>query len=142
MRVVIGWVVLGTVLAVTVLGAVSAQYVPEVVIWIVVGVSVAAGLGAMAASAEPVPPRGGVGLLRAVLRSMLSVAAGAVTLLSTMVAGCNDEDGVPSWERCHTWLGTPTVDWPGAPLLALALALGVGYLVWRLIGRLFPNRVE
>ena len=68
----------------------------------------------------------------------MSVAAGVVTLLSTMIAGCNDVGGVPSWERCHTWLGNPTVDWPGAPLFALALSLGVGYLVWRLFGRVFP----
>ena len=73
---------------------------------------------------------------------MLSVAAGVVTLLSTMVAGCIDVGGVPSWERCRTWLDTPTVDWPGAPLLALALSLGVGYLVWWLFGRPFPDRVE
>ena len=142
MRVAIGWVILGSLLAVTVLGAVSAQNVRGVVIWMVAGVALAAGLGAMATSAEPVPPRRRKGLLLAVLRSGLAVGAGAVTLLSTMVAGCNDEDGVPGWERCHTWLGTPTVDWPGAPLLALALALGVGYLVWRLLGSLFPNRVE
>ena len=103
MRVAIRWIIAGTLLAVTVLGAVSAQNVRGVVIWMVSGVAVAAGLGAMTAPVESPPPRGGVGLLLAVLRPMLAVAAGVVTLLSTMVAGCNDVDGVPSWERCHTW---------------------------------------
>ena len=142
MRVAIGWVIVGTLLAFTVLGAVSAQKIPEVVSWVVAGVALAAGLGAIIVSADTAPQRQARGLLLAVLRPMLSVTAGVVTLLSTMVAGCNDEGGVPSWERCQTWLGNPTVDWPGAPLLALALSLGVGYLVWRLVGRLFPHRVE
>ena len=141
MRVVIG-LIAGTLLAVTVLGAVSAQNTRGFVIWMLVSVTVASGLGAMAGSVESRPPRGAVGLLIAILRPMSSVAAGVVTLLSTMVAGCNDVDGVPSWERCHTWLGTPTVDWPGAPLFSLALGLGVGYLVWRFLGRLLPSRVE
>ena len=71
-----------------------------------------------------------------------AVTAGVVTLLSTAAAGCDDPGGVPSWERCHTWLGNPTVDWPGAHLFALALALGVGYLLWRLFGRVFLHRVD
>lgn len=96
----------------------------------------------MVVSVQSVPPRQARGLLLAVLRPMVWVAAGAVTGLSTMVAGCNDEGGVPSWERCHMWLNTPTVDWPGAPLFALELSLGAGYFVWWLFGRLFPNGVE
>ena len=140
MRAIIGWIIGGTLLAVTVLGAVAAQTVPEVATWMVISVAIAAGLGAMIMSAGPAPTHGGKGLLLAILRPMLSVAAGVVTLLSTVVAGCNDVDGVPSWERCQTWLGNPTVDWPGAPLFALALALGVGYLVWWLFGRVFPRR--
>ncbi len=142
MRVTIGWVIMGTLLAFTVLGAVSAQKIPDVVSWVVASVALAAGLGALTVSAGTVAPRQARGLLLAVLRPMLSVAAGVVTLLSTMVAGCNDVGGVPSWERCHTWLDTPTVDWPGAPLLALALSLGAGYLVWWLFGRLFLDPME
>ena len=57
MRVVVAWVILGTLLAFTVLGAVSAQKIPEVVSWVVAGVVLAAGLGAMIVSAEPLPPR-------------------------------------------------------------------------------------
>ncbi|MCE2529590.1 MAG: hypothetical protein J4G11_06940 [Acidimicrobiia bacterium] len=140
MRAVIGWIIAGTLLAVTVLGAVAAQNVREVATWMVIGVAIAAGLGAMIMSAESAPTHDGAGILLAILRPMLSVAAGVVTLLSTMVAGCNDVGGVPSWKRCHTWLGNPTVDWPGAPLFALALALGVGYLVWSLFGKVFLKR--
>lgn len=135
MRAVVGWIIAGTLLAFTALGAISSQYPPETAVWTVISVSVAAGLGAMIMSAGSMPAPGGKGLLPAVLRSVLSVAAGVVTLLSTMVAGCDDVGGVPSWERCHTWLGNPTVDWAGAP--SLALALGAGYLVWWLFGRVF-----
>lgn len=142
MRVVIGWIAAGTLLAVSVLGAVSAQNIRGVATWVVVSVTVAAGLGALIMSVKPVPTHTGKALLLSILRSMLSVAAGVVTLLSTVGAGCDDPEGVMSWERCHTWLGNPTVDWPGAPLFALALSMGVGYLVWRLLGRAFPNRGE
>ena len=140
MRVFVGWVIAGTLLAVSVLGAVSAQATQStrgVATWMVIGVAVAAGLGALIMSVEPTPKRDGKGRPLSILRSALSVAVGVVTLLSTVVAGCNDEAGVPSWERCDTWLGNPTVDWPGAPLIALALSLGVGYAVWWLLGRLF-----
>ena len=140
MRAVIGWIIGGTLLAVTVLGAVAAQEVREVATWMVISVAVAAGLGAMTMFGGSVPKHDGKGFLLAILRPMLSVTAGVVTLLSTVVAGCNDVDGVPSWERCHTWLGNPTVDWPGAPLFALALSLGVGYLVWWLFGKVLPRR--
>lgn len=142
MRVVIGWIAAGTLLAVSVLGAVSAQNIRGVATWVVVSVTVAAGLGALIMSVKPVPTHTGKALLLSILRSMLSVAAGVVTLLSTVVAGCDDPEGVASWERCHTWLGNPTVDWPGAPLFALALSMGVGYLAWRLLGRAFFNRGE
>lgn len=137
MRVVIGWIIAGTLLAISVLGAVPAQNILGVATWMVIGVAVAAGLGVLITSVEPVPKRDGKGLLLSILRSALPVAVGVITLLSTAAAGCDDEGGAPSQERCHTWLGNPTVDWPGAPLFALALSLGVGYLVWRLLGRVF-----
>lgn len=139
MRVAIGWVISGTLLAITVSGAASAQYSRGAAIWAVLSVTVAAGWGALSMSVESAPTRDGRALLLSVLRPMLSVASGVVTLLSTAAAGCDDVDGVPSWERCDTWLGNPTVDWPGAPLFALALSLGVGYLVWWLSGRMFPQ---
>lgn len=142
MRNVVAWILLGTLLAGTVLSAASIQDSRGVAILMVIGVALAAGLGGMSVSVESARTRDGKGSLLSILRAMLAVAAGVATLLSTAVAGCDDEGGVPSWERCSTWLGNPTVDWPGAPLFALALALGVGYVVWRLLGRLFLNRVE
>lgn len=73
---------------------------------------------------------------------MLSLTAGATTFLGTFVAECHDEAGVPGWESCSTFLGTPAVDWAGTNLLALALAIGVSYLVWRFFGKVFPNRED
>ena len=140
MRVAIGLIIAGTLLAVSVLGAVSAQSIRGVAVWMVIGVAIAAGLGTLIMSVESVPTHDRKGLLLSVLRSTLSVATGVVTLLSTVVAGCDDEVGAPSWERCETWLGNPTVDWPGAPLFALALSLGVGYGVWRLLGRVSRSK--
>ena len=142
MRVVIGWIAAGTLLAVSVLGAVSAQGTRGVAAWVVVSTTVAAGTGALVMSVGPAPTRDGKALLLSILRSTLPVAAGVVTLLSTVVAGCDDPEGVPSWERCHTWLGNPTIDWPGASLFALALSLGIGYLVWRLLGRALRSRLQ
>lgn len=142
MRVVIGWIIAGTLLAFSVLIAVSAWNTRETATWVVISVGVAGGLGAALRSAESVKLLGGKGLLLAILRPMLSLAAGAAAFLITFAAECHDVAGVPSWERCQSWFGTPTVDWPGAPVLALALGLGVGYLVWRLFGRVFPNRAD
>jgi hypothetical protein len=71
-------------------------------------------------------------------RVVLAVAAGLLTSLGTMTARCDDRGGVPSWERCQSWLGNPIIEWPGgnfSPLFALAIGLGIGYLVWWLLGR-------
>ena len=73
-----------------------------------------------------------------IVRIVLSVVAGVVTFLGTMTAYCDDIGGVPSWERCQSWLGNPMIEWPGgnfSPLFALSLGIGVGYLVWWLLGR-------
>jgi hypothetical protein len=81
--------------------------------------------------------RDGVKAVRLIIRSVLSSAAGIVTFLGTMTAGCDDVDGVPSWERCRSWFGTPIIEWLGAnwsPILPLFLGIGVGYLTWWLLG--------
>lgn len=74
-----------------------------------------------------------------VIRIVLAVWVGIATFLGTMVAGCDDVGGVPTRERCTTWLGTPAfVEWPNGILdlvipLLLGLLLGVG--VWWLLAR-------
>ncbi len=76
--------------------------------------------------------------MRSLVRAVLSAITGMVVFLSTMTAYCDDRGGVPSWERCQSWLGYPMVEWPGgifSPLFALTLGVGVGYLVWWLLGR-------
>ncbi|MEA2010979.1 MAG: hypothetical protein U9N78_09770 [Actinomycetota bacterium] len=75
---------------------------------------------------------------KVIARIVLSVVAGVVTFLGTMTAFCDDIGGVPSWERCRSWLGNPIIEWPGgnfSPLFALAFGLGIGYLIWWLLGR-------
>ena len=73
-----------------------------------------------------------------IVRIVLSVVGGAVTFLGTMTAYCDDIGGVPSWERCRSWLGNPMIEWPGgnfSPLFTISLGIGVGYLIWWLLGR-------
>jgi hypothetical protein len=74
-----------------------------------------------------------------VIRIVLAVWVGIGTFLGTMVAGCDDVGGVPTWERCTTWLGTPAlIDWPDGTLdLVIPLLLGslVGGGVWWLLAR-------
>ena len=57
MRVVVGWIIAGTLLALTVLGAVSSQDTPETATWMVISVAVAAGLGALITAAGSAPAR-------------------------------------------------------------------------------------
>lgn len=76
-------------------------------------------------------------LLAPATRIVLSGAAGIFTLLGTMTAGCDDIGGVSSWERCRSWFGTPILEWPGgnwSPIFPLLLGIGVGTLVWWLLG--------
>ncbi len=71
-------------------------------------------------------------------RIILSSAAGVLAFLGTMTAYCDDIGGVPSWERCSSWLGNPIIEWPGgnlSPLFPVALGVGVGYLVSWLLGK-------
>jgi hypothetical protein len=70
-------------------------------------------------------------------RIILLSAAGVLVFLCTMAAYCDDIGGVPSWERCSSWLGNPMIEWPGgnpSTLFSLALGVGVGYFVWWLLG--------
>ena len=71
-------------------------------------------------------------------RLLLTVIAGVMTLLGSMTAMCDDEGGVSSWERCNSWLGNPVLEWPGgnlSPIFPFLLGIGVGFLVWRLLGK-------
>jgi hypothetical protein len=77
------------------------------------------------------------------MQGSLAVVAGVFTFLGTMTAGCNDLGGVPSWERCRSWPGNPIIEWPGgdwSPLWALAIGVGVGWLVWTAVGRIADDR--
>jgi hypothetical protein len=62
-------------------------------------------------------------------RIILSSAAGVLVFLGATTAYGDDIGGVPSWERCSSWLGNPMIEWPGgnlSPLFSLALGAGVG----------------
>lgn len=142
MRVVVGWIVAGTLLAFAALVVVSARNTQVSATWMVISIGVAVGLGAFLRSVESVTSSDRKGQLLAALRPMLSVAAGVATFLSAFPTDCHDVAGVRSWERCQTVFGTATFEWPGGSLLALALGPGVGYLVWRLFARMFPSRAD
>jgi hypothetical protein len=76
--------------------------------------------------------------VKKVVRFLITAAVGVVTFLGTMGATCDDIGGVPTWERCDTWLGTPAfVDWPSGILdLIIPLAPGttLGLAAWWLLG--------
>lgn len=66
----------------------------------------------------------------------IAVVAGAVTLLATMMAACDDIGGVPSRERCRSWFGNPIVEWPGgnwSPIVSLLIGAAVGFVIWWLL---------
>ena len=77
-------------------------------------------------------------LFKLAARIILSCATGVLTFLGTMTASCIDIGGVPSWERCSSSLRNPIIEWPGGNLsllFPLGLGIGVGYLVWWLLGK-------
>ena len=79
------------------------------------------------------------------VRVLLAVVAGIVVFLATMGGTCDAVGGVPVWDRCTSWLGTPlVVDWPSGILdLAIPLAIGTGFgaAAWWMLGMLMvPKR--
>ena len=72
------------------------------------------------------------------VRLAFSLFAGVVTFLGTMTLGCDDAGGVPSWERCTSWLGNPILEWPGGDwnlVFPIVLAIVVGSGAWWVLGR-------
>lgn len=72
------------------------------------------------------------------LRLLIATASGVIVFLGTMVQGCDDQEPIHSWDRCRSWLGNRTVEWPGgdwSPILPLLWSIAIGYVVWRLLGR-------
>ncbi|WP_420613585.1 hypothetical protein [Candidatus Spongiisocius sp.] len=79
-------------------------------------------------------------MLREFLRPILSGGAGFVAFLTIMPSGCIDIDGVPAWERCVSMIGVPLLfDWDVPHIFVLvgplSLSVGVGWLVWWLLGK-------
>jgi hypothetical protein len=83
---------------------------------------------------------------RILITVVASVLAFVAVVLFVFPSGCQDLGGVPSWERCTTYLGTPAFSvedfgWGSelnivVPLVATAL-VAVG--TWWLLGRLGQN---
>jgi hypothetical protein len=73
------------------------------------------------------------------VRIVLSGAVGLLGFLGTMTARCDDIGGVPTWERCTTWLGTPTfVAWPSGALdviTPLIFGVIVGSVSWWMLAK-------
>ena len=75
--------------------------------------------------------------IKLLVRISLSGLAGVLTLLATMTAACDDIGGVPTWERCTTWLGNPSfveLPFPLDLVVPLSLGLAVAFAVWWLLG--------
>jgi hypothetical protein len=76
-------------------------------------------------------------------RILVAAAGGVVVFLGTMVGNCDAIGGVPTWERCDTWLGTPAfVDWPSGILdliIPLALGASAALAAWWLLGLTQPR---
>jgi len=84
--------------------------------------------------------------LSGLLRKLAPVILGVVAFIGAYVflfpSGCDDADGVPSWERCTTLAGTPAfslTDWglDNAFDILIPLVVGVlaGGLSWWLLGK-------
>lgn len=73
-----------------------------------------------------------------IVRIVLSSGLGVLTFVSTVAAQCDDIGGVPTWERCTTWLGTPAfVEWPSGvlELVPLILGISVGLASWWVLSK-------
>jgi hypothetical protein len=78
-------------------------------------------------------------------RKLTSVIIGVVAFVGSYAflfpSGCAEVDGMPSWERCTTLIGTPAfslTDW-GLDntfdiLIPLVVAVLAGAVTWRLLG--------
>ncbi len=72
-------------------------------------------------------------------RVLLTALVSVLIFLGTMGGTCDDVGGVPVWDRCTSWLGTPLiVDWPSGIwdlTIPLAIAFVFGSVAWWLIGK-------
>ena len=80
-----------------------------------------------------------------VVRVLLTALVGTLAFLGTMGGTCDAVGGVPVWDRCTSWLGTPLLlDWPSGGwdlIIPLAIAITFGTVAWWLIGiAIAPNR--
>lgn len=80
-------------------------------------------------------------LARIIGSAVAGFVALVLTFLFLMPWGCNDVGGVPSWERCITYMDTPAFSVEDLGLTAgfnllvpLLLAAVVGSVTWILLG--------
>jgi len=65
------------------------------------------------------------------IRIVSATIIGLITLAGVTTYGCNDFDGVASWERCTSFLGNPIPEYH--PLISLVVAIAIGVLAWWLL---------
>ncbi len=74
---------------------------------------------------------------------LVSVGAGLVVWLAVHPQRCTAVGGVHVWDRCTSFLGTPTPSFEDIPqintgwieLIPIFISIAVGVLVWWLLGR-------
>lgn len=80
------------------------------------------------------------------VRALLTAVVSVLTFLGTIGGTCDDVGGVPVWDRCTSWLGTPLlVDWPSGIwdlIIPLAIAVVLGAAAWWLLGRAIASKQE
>jgi hypothetical protein len=80
-------------------------------------------------------------LTRAIASVITGAVATVVAFLFLVPAGCNDVGGVPTWERCTSFLGTPAFSVEGFGwdntldvIQPVLVGLLVGLITWGLMG--------
>lgn len=72
---------------------------------------------------------------------MAGIVGTVVSFFFLVPAGCNEEGGVPSWERCSSFVGTPAFSvedfgWDNALDVTQPILVGLllGLITWWLLG--------
>lgn len=88
-------------------------------------------------------------LPRGLISTIVGVIVFALAVVFLLPTGCNEQGGVPSWERCTTMMGTPAFsvnDFGFANqfdiLIPLGLAFLTGVITWFVVAAANEERAQ